>query len=233
MPEISVVILCYKAGKRIYDFIANVIEILDKKVPSWEIVLVGNYLKGSNDDTPDIVRAIASEHKNIQAVTLPKEGMMGWDARSGLDRARGKLLCLIDGDEQMPYEDIIKVYDKLKNENLDFVMTYRAERHDGFVRTANSFIYNMITKMLFPGITVRDINSKPKIFTREAYNNMRLSSNDWFLDAEMIINSRKLRLKIGQVPTVFHKCSYRKSFVKLDAVIEFIKNLIKKRLKVS
>lgn len=228
--ELSVVILCYRSGNRIRYFTDKVINILEKNVPSWEMVLVGNYVENTDDNTPSAVKDIASKHKNIQAVTLPKKGMMGWDARSGLDKATGRYLCLIDGDEQMPPEDIIRVYKKITDEGLDIVTTHRMRRYDGMIRSLNSFLYNLITKILFPGIKVKDINSKPKVLTKNAYDKMSLKSDDWFLDAEMIIKASRLKIKTGEVPTEFHKCSYRKSFVRPGTVFEFVKNLLKARI---
>jgi glycosyltransferase involved in cell wall biosynthesis len=159
-------------------------------------------------------------------VTLQKEGMMGWDARSGLSLADGKYICLIDGDDQMPSEDIARVYSKIKNSDLDLVQTYRVVRHDGVMRTIQSYFYNLIFKLMFPGSGVRDVNSKPKIFTKKVYDGMRLNSNDWFLDAEMIIHCARLKLKVAEIPTTFFKCKYRKSYVKFNAVFEFLLNLI-------
>ncbi|MBP7055796.1 MAG: glycosyltransferase family 2 protein [Candidatus Omnitrophica bacterium] len=224
--ELSVVMLCYGAGQRAYGFADKVINLLDKSVSSWELILVGNYREGSYDETPETVRKIASSRKNVVAITLPKQGMMGWDARSGMDAASGRYICLIDGDEQMPPEDIIKVYEKLKKEGIDFAKTYRVRRHDSFIRRANSKVFNFLFCMMFPGLGIRDVNSKPKIFTKEAYDRMLLKSDDWFIDAEIMIQARRSRLSVGEVPTEFFKNEYRKSYVKIDAVFEFIKNMI-------
>lgn len=230
-PELSVVILCYKTSQRVRGFVESVIKLLEGSVPSWELILVGNYWEGSNDDTPAVIRDIAAGRKNIKALAMPKEGMMGWDARSGLREATGKFICLIDGDSQMPAEDIVRVYKKIKEENLDFVKTYRIKRHDSIARSLNSNIYNLIFNVLFPGIHVRDANSKPKIFTREAYDKLRLEANDWFLDAEMLIQARRLKFKMGDVPTEFYKCCFRKSYVRPDAILEFVRNLLRARVK--
>lgn len=231
--ELSVVALCYRAGKHIYSFVDQAIDLLTNQLPcSWEIILVGNYFENSNDDTPEIVNDIALKYNHpIIAVTIPKEGMMGWDAKSGFSKANGKYICLIDGDEQIPVEDIIRVYKKISSENLDFVKTYREQRDDRFARRAVSRIYNLIVKILFPGICVRDINSKPKIFRRESYNKLNLLSDDWFLDCEMVIQAHKFKFRTGEIPTQFYKCPYRKSFVRFDTIFEFIKNLIYFRLK--
>jgi glycosyltransferase involved in cell wall biosynthesis len=228
-PDISIVILCYKTGERIRAFVDRTIKSISGQVSSWEIILVGNYVENTDDITPEIVKDIASKNQNIRAVTRIKEGMMGWDARTGLEKATGKYICLIDGDEQMPPEDIIKVYKKITDESLDLVTTYRRIRHDGITRKIVSDVYNLLFNLIFPGANVWDVNSKPKIFKKEAYDKLRLTSDDWFLDAEMVIQAKRLKFKIGEVPTEFYKCPHRRSFVKFDAIFEFIRNLLKAR----
>ena len=42
-PEISVVILCYKEGKRLSSFVNRTVNLLERSFTSWEIVLVANY----------------------------------------------------------------------------------------------------------------------------------------------------------------------------------------------
>lgn len=229
--ELSVVILCYRAGKQAYPFVENTIALLEKSVPSWELVLVGNYSPGTEDETPSVVNDIAKKNRNVIAVALPKQGMMGWDVRSGLDRASGNYLCFIDGDNQMPADDILRVYEKIKKDRLDLVKTYRTKRFDSLVRVVVSFTFNVLFRIMFPYVKVKDVNSKPKIFTKNAYKKMELTSDDWFIDAEIIIKAGKLGMRIGEVPTDFHKCEYRKSFVKFNTVFEFIGNLFNAKLK--
>jgi len=225
------VILCYKSGKAAEGFVQKTIEAIDRKTPRWELILVGNYLKGTDDITPQVVAQIAARDKRIKAIALEKEGMMGWDLRSGLDAATGKIIGFIDGDGQMPTDDIIKVYTMLKDENLDFVKTYRYRRDDGIVMKLYSDIDNIIFRLLFPGYRVKDINSKPKTFTKEAFQKLNLTADDWFIDAEMIIQARRHKLQIGEIPTVFLKSESRKSFVKFSHIFEFLGNFLTYRTK--
>ncbi|MDP8298873.1 MAG: glycosyltransferase family 2 protein [Candidatus Tantalella remota] len=231
IPDLSVVILCYRAGNRAEDFVARVVKMLDRFVSSWEIILVGNYREGTEDETPRVVNRIAAKRANIKAVAVPKEGMMGWDARSGLSMATGKYICFIDGDEQMPFRDIVRVYRKIKENDLDLVKTYRAIRGDGWARIVISTIFNIMFFVMFPGFYARDVNSKPKIIRKEAYDKMDLSSDDWFLDAEIMILARRLKLKVAAIPSRFYKCNYRNSFVGLSTIFEFLRNMFNFRMK--
>lgn len=231
-PELSIVILCYRAGESIREFVGRIIQALESdQVFDYELVLVGNYHKNSHDPTPEVVRDLASRNPKIRFVARAKEGMMGWDMKSGLEITRGSYIVVIDGDGQFPVEDVVEVYKKIKDEKLDLVKTYRMHRGDSSWRKCISMVYNNFFHVFFPGLHSKDINAKPKIFTRETYDKLKLTSDDWFIDAEIMIQARRLHLKIGEIPTVFLGLTGRRSFVRLKTVFEFIKNLIKYRFK--
>ncbi len=229
-PSVSVVILAYRSGEGIRAFVESMVQSLDKNEPNWEIILVGNHYVDDGDRTPCIVSEIAQNHPRICAVTRIKKGMMGWDMKSGLEAATGRTIAVIDGDGQMPFEDVMHVYNKLTEEGLDLVKTFRTQRGDGLYRKTISVAYNIIFNILFPGLNCKDVNSKPKIMTREVYNRMHLNSNGWFIDAEIMIQARKMKLKIGETPTIFLQINYRPSFVKFRSIWEFFVNLLWYRL---
>lgn len=230
--DISVVILCYKSGEEVGGFIDEVKQSLIDRGLSYELVLVANYNAGEEftDRAPAIVRKLAEADPNITIVSKVKEGGMGWDLRSGLDVASGETIAFIDGDGQMPAEDIVRVYDSLmsgqRGEQYDCAKTYRVKRGDGLERGFISFIYNTLLTLLFPKVTVRDANAKPKIFTRQAFERLRLTSPDWFADAEIIIQGTYLGFRFIEIPTVFKENKYRKSFVRPTALFEFLGNLV-------
>ncbi len=226
IPNLSVVVLAYRSATTIPSFVDSLISCLEASEPDWEIVLVGNYFENTGDQTPQVVADLAKQNPRIQAVTRPKEGMMGWDMKSGLDAASGKAIAVIDGDGQMPADDVIRVYQKLQEGHLDLAKTYRVQRGDGAYRKLISTVYNIIFQGLFPGLNSRDINSKPKVMTRSAYSRMDLKSNGWFIDAEIMIQARRMKFKLGEVETVFNSIDSRPSFVKPLSVLEFLANLV-------
>jgi glycosyltransferase involved in cell wall biosynthesis len=232
MVELSVVVLCYHSEDIIESFVLQLLNEIRELNVSSELVLVANYDKNSTDNTLQIVRELASRYDNIKVLAKEKEGGMGWDMRSGLAEASGKYIAVIDGDAQMPASDIPIVYRVIKMGKYDLVKTYRAKRYDGFIRSFLSAAYNFLFRLLFfPSFPVRDVNSKPKIFTADAYRRMHLRSNDWFTDAEIMIQVLKHKMKICEISTVFYKNERRTSFVDFKTVWEFIFNLFRYRLK--
>ena len=233
-PEISVVILCYRAEEYVRLFVTEIKEVLRKRGLHFELVLVANYkakLKGI-DKTPQIVADIASNDSTIVVVAEEKRGMMGWDMRAGFKAASGRTIAVIDGDGQMPAADVIKVYNALTSwPDYDLAKTYRDQRFDGFSRLAFSIFYNLFLDILFPGVKTRDVNSKPKIFKREALEKLHLASDDWFIDSEIIIKATKLNMSIVDVPTKFYVNANRRSFIKFSTIFEFVKNLFYYRIK--
>lgn len=230
-PEISVVVLAYRSAGTIEKFVASLADSLERENLLWEIVLVGNYFEGIGDQTPDVVRKIADKDSRIKALTEIKKGMMGWDMKAGLQAATGKTMVVIDGDGQMPSEDVIRVYKLMREKGLDLAKTYRAKRNDGPYRRLISVVYNILFKILFPGVNAWDMNSKPKVMTKEFYEKINLKSNGWFIDAEIMILARRLGAKIGEIETVFHSMDSRPSFVKPFSILEFLGNLIWYRIK--
>lgn len=226
--DISVVVLCYKAASSISEFVRDVKKLLEDRDLSYELVLVANYNahEQDTDQTPQVVRELAKHDPHIVVVSERKEGMMGWDLHSGLRAATGETIALIDGDGQMPAEDIIRIYDALRSGTYDCAKTYRIGRFDGWKRKVISKVYNTLLKVFFPKISLRDVNSKPKIFTREAYARLNLQSTDWFADAEMMIQASYLGFRIIEVPTLFHENKHRRSFIRTPAIVEFLKNIV-------
>jgi glycosyltransferase involved in cell wall biosynthesis len=228
IPELSVVILCYHAANVVRDLVAQVEREMEEAGIDYELVLVGNYMPGdTKDQTPAVLKELARDKPRFMVVAKEKEGMMGWDMRSGLEAARGRHIAVIDGDGQMPMSDVMKVYRVLQVGKYDLVKTFRAQRQDGRYRRTISGFYNFLFRLMYPAAHVfRDINSKPKIMTREAYGKMRLVSNDWFTDAEIMIEALRHDLSVGEVSTVFYRNERRGTFVPISAIFEFLGNLI-------
>jgi glycosyltransferase involved in cell wall biosynthesis len=193
----------------------------------FELVLVNN---GSTDRTPQILKKLAKSNREISIVNIAENRGYGWGIISGLKAANGDYLGLSPGDGQVCGTEVVKVYRKLIDDGLDLCKAKQCVRDDGLIRKIQSTAYNFILPIFFK-VQTRDINRSPKMIRRAVYELMHLSCEDWFLDAEIMIKSNRMALKVGEVPIYFEKRRTGKSNVKFTTVFEFIRNIIWYRLR--
>jgi glycosyltransferase involved in cell wall biosynthesis len=231
--DLSVIILCYREGKRIRRLVEQLSDKLNKAQLSHELVLVANYSPGLLDETPAIVRQLASNQSQIRAVTKlkqPNQGL-GWDVRQGMALGRGKVLTIFEGDEQTSLQSILDLYGLLQEQHSDLVKAVRVQREDGWVRILLSRVYNAWFKVLWPNVPDNDVNAKPKMITRSAWQKMRLCTNGWFIDAEIMLQAMKLGLKVGSTPVVWRRNTKRPSYINWLTILEFCWQMVIYRMK--
>ena len=227
----SVVVLCFRAGDGATDVLEPLHDQLSAAQVRFELVAVANYHPDEDDPTPDVVRRWSGGRSNVNVIARPKKGGMGWDMRSGLDAARGDFIVVMDGDGQNPVEDAIRMYHELKRTGADMMKGRRIARADGPYRRTLSGVYNALFRIVFGTRGVWDVNAKPKGITRQAYERMNLTSDDWFIDAEMVIAAQRAGMRIEELPVVFRENERRPSFVRLPAIWEFLVNIARFRLR--
>ena len=132
IKKLSVVVLCYKSEEKIIDFIPKIEEVMQDSLLDYEIILVANYSDKINDSTPQIVKKLAKSNKRLKPVSLPKEGMMGWDAITGLRHASGDAIALIDGDGQMDSSELHSICSPVTDSDVDYVKGNRLKHRSAW-----------------------------------------------------------------------------------------------------
>jgi glycosyltransferase involved in cell wall biosynthesis len=229
VPELSVVVLAYRAEERTRDVVMPLYDLLEAEGISYELIVVANFWSGE-DSTPMVAAALARERHTIRVVARPKGGDMGWDMRSGLEAAGGRFLVVIDGDGQVPVLYALEAYRRLRTTGAPIVKGRRYLREDGSVRTIVSLGFNAVFWLLFGTRGLWDVNGRPKGMTRKAYEQLNLQTDDWFTDAELLLKARRLGLEVHEFPVRFLVNPARASFVGPATVWEFLRNMALTRL---
>jgi glycosyltransferase involved in cell wall biosynthesis len=230
-PELSAVVLGYRAEEALRHVLEELYRELEALGEEFELVVVANYHEGASDRTPEVAAEFAAARPGVRTVARPKQGAMGWDLRSGLDEARGRFLVVIDGDGQNPPADVVRAYRALAEGRYDVVKGRRVTRHDGLYRRLLSAAYNLVFALFFGTWGIWDINGKPKGLTRSALDRLELRSDDWFLDAELMLAARRQGMRIGEIPVEFRESAARPSFVRPGAILEFARHMLRYRLR--
>jgi hypothetical protein len=134
-------------------------------------------------------------------------------------------MVVIDGDAQNPVEDVLRMYRAMRSLDVDVMKGRRTLRHDGTYRRFVSLGYNLLFRLMFRTRGLWDINGKPKGLTRRAYEALELESDDWYIDAEIVLKARAAGLRIAELPVEFMRNDQRASLVRPAAIWEFLVNM--------
>ena len=227
MVELSLVMPFHNEQEIVNEVVSSLKKMFDSESLDYELVLVNN---GSSDNTQKLLEGMAKEDSKVVVVNLKVNKGYGYGVRQGLKAAKGRVIGYNDGDGQISPDDVFKVYEPIMGKKSGFSKAIRYNRGDGLKRIFASFFYNGIFHLLFL-TRWRDINAKPKFFTRDFYNNIELQSNDWFIDAEVMIYVIHKSFKVNEVLIKFKERDAGKSNVRLNTVYEFLKNMLSWRLK--
>lgn len=229
-PALSAVVLGYRAEEALTPIVTPLYDELVESGVDFELVLVANFHPEAPDETARVAREFAASHPHTVVLAEPKEGAMGWDMRSGLHAARGDFIVVIDGDGQNPTTDVMRIYHAHLASGAAVIKGRRSIRGDGWVRQVISTVYNVAFIVMFRARGLWDVNGKPKGITREALAQMNLESDDWFADAEIVLEARRLGLGLEEIPVRFDENRHRGSFVNWRTVVEFVRNMFARRL---
>jgi len=222
--RISLVLLFYNEEENVTWVVEDLRRVLDQAGFEFNLILVDN---GSQDRTPDLIQNLVDNDSRLKKVMVKENLGFGWGVISGLAAARSPWVGYMGGDGQVDPEDVVKLLN-LRQSGYDLIKVRRTLRQDGFIRAWISNVYVMMTCILF-GIPFYDVNATPRIFRRIWLEKFQLSSRDWFLDAELLVKSELLGLKLKEVSIIFQKREGGSSNVNLGTIFEFLKNIAKFR----
>lgn len=164
---------------------------------SIEVLVVDD---GSTDRTAELADALSAADPRVRVHHQENRGY-GGALRAGFENARGELVSFSDGDLQFDLREMHRLLDRLDDSSrkvVDGVIGYRIKRRDPPHRIVIAKSYNAIVSVLF-GLRVRDIDCAMKLFRRELFDGLPLTTDSPFLSAEMLIKLKARGEKLAQV----------------------------------
>jgi glycosyltransferase involved in cell wall biosynthesis len=192
--EITVVIPAFNEA----DNLDHVLPRIPEKISGHAVgVLVVN--DGSSDDTSDIV----SKH-GYSVVSSPFNRGGGAALRLGYDIAMiagAKIIVTMDADGQHLPEEIERLVAPIVNGDRDMVLGSRVlgkREKDSITRLIGIHLFSFIINLL-AGTRITDCSNGFRAFRMDALRNILLIQ-DQFHTAELIIDTARKGLRIGEVP---------------------------------
>jgi len=166
--SISVFFPCYNEQENVGRTTEKGLVVLETLNTDFEVIIVND---GSSDDTGRIADEIAGRDNRVKVVH--HEVNLGYGAAL-----------------QMP--PLLEL-----TEQYDIVSCYRLNRQDPVVRKINGWCWTRLVCLLF-GLKIRDIDCAFKLYKREIFDNIELSSTGALIDTEILARAKRKGYSIVQ-----------------------------------
>jgi glycosyltransferase involved in cell wall biosynthesis len=206
--NVDIIIPCFNEDKNIEKLIKSWSEVI-KKNKNFYIYFVEN---GSDDNTREnlIKYTKLYDSKRLKVLFIDKNIGYGHGIKFGIQNSSNEIICWTHADLQIPSIDVGHIInDYLKLENKKVVMKgVRINRN----RLDKFFTYMMsVIGYLFTGQFISDINSQPKIFSRDLLSDLDNYPDDFLLDAHLLYELKKQGMTIHSRKSNFLKREANKS----------------------
>jgi glycosyltransferase involved in cell wall biosynthesis len=190
--SISVFFPCYNEQDNITRTVEQALAVLEKLNIGFEIIIVDD---GSCDRTGRIADEIAGRNGMVKVVHHQTNLGYGAALKSGFKAAAKELVFYTDGDGQFDIGELPPLLPLI--EQYDIVSCYRLNRQDNLVRKINGWCWTKLVCLLF-GMKIRDIDCAFKLYKREIFDNIELSSSGALIDTEILARAMRRGYSITQ-----------------------------------
>jgi glycosyltransferase involved in cell wall biosynthesis len=198
-PEVSVVMPCLNEAETLPICIRKARAALERTGIAGEIVVADN---GSTDGSIEIAKSLGA-----RVVHVARRGY-GAAYLGGLEEARGRYIVIGDSDDSYDFGDLERFVTPLR-EGYDAVIGTRLRGTilPGAMPPLHRYLGNPVLTgilNLFFHVGVSDAHCGMRSFTREAFRRLELRTTGMEFASEMIVKMAKARMRIAEVPIVYH-----------------------------
>lgn len=192
MVSISVFFPCYNEQENVDRTVERALAVLEKLRADFELIIVDD---GSSDRTGQIAEEIAGRGGRVKVVRHKRNLGYGAALQSGFKASTKELVFYTDGDGQFDIEEMPSLLPLM--EQYDIVSCYRLNRQDNLIRRINGWCWTKLVCLLF-GMRIRDIDCAFKLYKREIFDNIKLSSAGALIDTEILAQAVRKGYRITQ-----------------------------------
>ena len=225
-PFLSVVLPFRDQADHVEKVLRMYVETLGSLGRTYELVAVPN---ACADGTPAIVSRLSRQDTRIVAVENLRGGW-GLSVRAGLAAARGQVLCYTNSARTDPVQ-VVSLLELYLRSGTHLAKVRRARRAAP-VRTLGSWLYNLEGRLLL-GIRAGDANGTPKMFSRELYEKLQLTSDGDLLDMELLAKAARLGEEVVEMPVAGFSRHGGKSSTNVASAFRMLSGVWKLRRQIS
>ena len=190
--SISVFFPCYNEQDNVTKTVKRALAVLENLDADFEVIIVND---GSGDNTGRISDEIAGQNDRVKVVHHPTNLGYGAALQSGFKTAEKELVFYTDGDGQFDIAEMPPLLPLMKQ--YDIVSCYRLNRKDNLLRKINGWCWTRLVCLLF-GMKIRDVDCAFKLYKREIFAHIELTSTGALIDTEVLARAIRKGYTITQ-----------------------------------
>ncbi len=223
-PDLSLIMPCYNEEQVVGYTIPRLCRAFAAAGYRLELVACDN---GSTDRTGEILRDLEAQGLPVVIHRIERNEGYGKGVLESIPVCTSPWIGIIPADGQVDAEDVVRVYESVsRSDGRVLAKVYRRFRLDGPIRAVVSFGYNGFMRLLWPQLGLSDVNGSPKMMHASLIRAMKLRSNDWLLDPEMMIKAQIMGLKIIEMNVFARMREHGMSKVEATTVWTFLRKLL-------
>lgn len=141
----TLVIPIFNEEKLINELTRRTIAAIESFTPDYEVIFVDD---GCTDRSVQLILGFRAKNNKIKLLSLSRNFGHQAAYTAGLEYSRGDIVGMMDGDLQDPPELLEKMYNKMKEENLEIVSGKRTGRKGSRSRNLSSALFHTIFKRI-------------------------------------------------------------------------------------
>jgi glycosyltransferase involved in cell wall biosynthesis len=213
---LSVVVPAYNEEHTVGDVITRLEGVLQKMMLPNEIIVVDDH---SRDRTVEV-----SLSQKVKVYSLTEHMGKGYALRAGFAKAKGDIIVTIDSDGSNRPEELPLLLRVVLENKADMVIGSRfsGKRPTSGKRfnLAGVRLFNLLVRIL-TGVSVSDSQSGYRAMKHKVLDGLRLKSDTYEIESEMLVKIARKRFRVQEVPVSFEQRTY--GVTTLDPIVDGFK----------
>ena len=167
--ELSIIIPLLNEEESIRPLFEWILKALQGKVSSLEVIFIDD---GSTDGSWEIIQTLAKEYNEVKAISFTKNYGKSQALNAGFKAAKKKYVATLDCDLQDSPEELPKMVQTLRDNNLDLISGWKKKRFDSLLfKNLPSKLFNWAARKV-SSIKLHDFNCGIKVYRKNVIKNI-------------------------------------------------------------
>ncbi len=170
--HLSIVIPLFNEEKSLDELYSSINKTISTINVKYEVIFIDD---GSTDSSWDKIKKIVNNYPNVKGIKFLRNFGKSQALSAGFKDAKGDVIITLDADLQDDPNEILSLYELMKNENFDLVSGWKKKRYDSLIfKNFPSKIFNWVARKT-SGIQLNDFNCGIKAYKKSVVKKIKLT----------------------------------------------------------